>query len=323
MHLDLCRYALSQPLCACFLGLWFFLYFPRRCVVTDGSGPWSLLDVSVGLLQPRGLCRLSSAEGLVSRCCVYLYQKNRSTGRGADFPVGLWFMLVSFDTLKKDALWAGVSVRAWTALLTPKADRGLRRSQRNQGTRKMGNAFRALSEGHRPAKGLLLQWETVASHAALGTAGTTSVCVKCKLNGLSVELGVSFGARFRVGEGRRKLPARKASAAFVVAVIFNELLRAVQKVFSKEALGLRSPWLRAGAYGSLYLTLRIRTRLSARPGRQRDCFFHSDIAIGSSRRWLSMVEQLPWAHYVLMYALRCEIVPLQWGWPIWNIVDGN
>lgn len=78
--------------------------------------------------------QLPSAEGLGPCCCAPLTEqsgvkiRNRSSGMGTDFPINLWFMLISFETLKKGALWAGISICALTALPRPETKRWLQHS---------------------------------------------------------------------------------------------------------------------------------------------------------------------------------------------------
>lgn len=82
-----------------------------------------------------------------------------------------------------------------------------------------------------------------------------------------------------------------------------------------------------GAYGWWYLMLCIYTHLSPHQVVSITGFFHSNIANRTSGRWLSVVKQLSWTHYALIYTLKCKIVPSQctsWGvWPLWNTVDSN
>lgn len=60
----------------------------------------------------------------------------------------------------------------------------------------MGNAFCALSKGHRPVKGSLLWLEITASNSVFGTTDTVLFCVKMQVKWIKgrVELHVSFGA---------------------------------------------------------------------------------------------------------------------------------
>lgn len=135
--------AVSRPVCVFF-----------QSMATQHSGLQSVLDVSVGLVQSAGPWQLPSAEELGSCCCAPLTEqsgvniRNRSSGMGTDFPINLWFMLISFETLKKGALWAGISICALTALPRLKTEQ-LQHSWK-QGEDKDGNVFWAFSEGHCP-----------------------------------------------------------------------------------------------------------------------------------------------------------------------------
>lgn len=90
--------------------------------------------------------QLPSAEEPGPCCCALLTGqggvniRNRSSGMGTAFPINLWFMLISFERLKKGALWAGISICALTALPRPGTDPWLQHSWK-QGEEKEGNMF--------------------------------------------------------------------------------------------------------------------------------------------------------------------------------------
>lgn len=132
--------AVSQAVCVFF-----------RSMATEHSGLQSVLDVSMGLVKPAGPCQLPSAKELLLLCTSDRAEQgeyqNRSSGMGTDFPINLWFMLISFETLKKGALWAGISICALTALPRLKTEWWLQHL-RKQGEEKDGNVFCALSKGH-------------------------------------------------------------------------------------------------------------------------------------------------------------------------------
>ena len=128
MHLVMSCYAVSQPVCACCFPVhgnwtqWAIVSAGcQRRFVTARGGSASFHQLRIWSLVAVYLCNRAERGEL---------SENRSAGMGTAFPINLWFMLISFETLKKDALWAGISICALTALLTLKTEWWLQHSQK-------------------------------------------------------------------------------------------------------------------------------------------------------------------------------------------------
>lgn len=155
------------------------------CMLSQSQGLSTAGPVPAGFVVGSRGCACSHQLGsaLLLMCACGAEQsmdniKNQKRWNGFRFS-NPWFMLVSFETQKKGALWAGISVRAvWFALI----ERWPRRSQKEWLVGE-GNAFCSGWRDRCPARDLWLGLREHSLPSVLRATNSSLLYVKHKLYG--------------------------------------------------------------------------------------------------------------------------------------------